>query len=516
MVIKVNNNTSNELEYLKYSPSKQFFRKVYLFLRAVPLGLLEAAVAVWGFFKGIFLYCIREIADICDTYRKGDLKTRLSFFIMGFGSIARGQILRGILFLLFQTVFILYNVLWGFKWIAKLSFRGLEATKVVPGNPIVIGGIEYTENVTVYGDNNLQIMIYGVLSLLFILCFIYTWRVNIRQNKLAQQLLARGKRLRGAKDDLRSTLDSQFHKTVLALPVLGILFFTVIPIIIMVMVAFTNYDMNHTPPTNLFHWVGLDNFNQIFTWQGGSRAFSATFGEILSWTLIWAFFATFTNYFLGMLVAMMINKKGIKLKKLWRTVLVLTIAIPQFISLLYVSKLFADEGLINRFLIDMGWVKQAIPFWTDTTLARIMVILVNIWVGIPHQMLITTGVLMNIPADLYESARIDGAKPYQQYIKITLPYMLFVTGPYLLTNFIGNMNNFNVIYLLTGGAPYTQPYAGAGQTDLLITWLYRLTVTNNDYKLAAVIGIMVFATVAVISLIVYNLMPSIKSEEEFQ
>ena len=94
--------------------------------------------------------------------------------------------------------------------------------------------------------------------------------------------------------------------------------------------------------------------------------------------------------------------------------------------------------------------------------------------------------------------------------------MLFVTGPYLLTNFIGNMNNFNVIYLLTGGAPYTQSFAGAGKTDLLITWLYRLTVTNNDYKLAAVIGIMVFLVVAVISLVIYNYMPSIKSEEEFQ
>lgn len=513
-----NQSTSDSLEYLKYNAPRRFFHKFYLFLRAIPRGLLELLLSIGGFFRGIALYFVRETRDVIDTYKNGDKITRISFFIMGFSSLARGQILRGILFLVFQIVFILYTALWGWRWIAKLSFRGLETTKVVPGNPIVIGGVEYSENVTVYGDNNLQIMIYGVLSLLFVLCFLYTWRVNVRQSRLSQELLAQGKRPKRAKDDLRAALDSQFHKTVLALPTLGILFFTVIPIIIMVMVAFTNYDANHTPPSNLFHWVGLDNFNQIFTWtgEGGSRAFSATFGEILTWTLIWAFFATFSNYFLGMLVAMMINKKGIRLKKLWRTILVLTIAVPQFISLLYVSKLFADEGLINRFLLEAGWIKQAIPFWTDATLARVMVILVNIWVGIPYQMLITTGVLMNIPADLYESARIDGARPFQQYVKITLPYMLFVTGPYLLTNFIGNMNNFNVIYLLTGGAPYTQPYAGAGKTDLLITWLYRLTVTNNDYKRAAVIGIMVFLVVAVISLIVYNLMPSIKSEEEFQ
>ena len=283
----------------------------------------------------------------------------------------------------------------------------------------------------------------------------------------------------------------------------------------MIMIAFTNYDYNHTPPTNLFEWVGWDNFNKLFTWGNGTSTFSATFGELLSWTLIWAFFATFTNYFLGMLVAMMINKKGIKLKKLWRGILVLTIAIPQFISLLYVSKMFSDEGLVNRFLINNGVISTAIPFWTDATMARVMVILINIWVGVPYLMLITTGVLMNIPSDLYESARIDGANPVQQYFKITLPYMFFVTGPYLLTSFTSNMNNFNVIYLLTGGAPYTLSDS-AGKTDLLITWLYRLTVTNNDYKLAAVIGIMVFVVVAVISLVVYNVMPSMKNEEDFQ
>ena len=132
-------------------------------------------------------------------------------------------------------------------------------------------------------------------------------------------------------------------------------------------------------------------------------------------------------------------------------------------------------------------------------------------------MLIVTGILMNIPADLYESANIDGASAWQQYSKITLPYMLFVTGPYLLTSFTGNMNNFNVIYLLTGGAPNVQEYYGnAGKTDLLITWLFRLTTSDSDYKLAAVIGIMVFVVVAFLSLVVYNLIPSTKNEEEFQ
>ena len=236
---------------------------------------------------------------------------------------------------------------------------------------------------------------------------------------------------------------------------------------------------------------------------------------MLFWTLVWAFFATFLNYFLGMFVAIMINKKGIKFKKVWRTILVMTIAIPQFVSLLYVSKMFAQDGLINTYLMKWHWISSPIPFWTDPGWAKFTIILINIWIGIPYLMLIATGILMNIPADLYESARIDGANAMQMYGKITLPYMLFVTGPYLLTSFTGNINNFNVIFLLSGGKP--MGLAGnAGNTDLLITWLYRMTVSDTNYKIAAVIGIMVFVVLAVINLVVYNLIPSVKNEEDFQ
>ena len=201
----------------------------------------------------------------------------------------------------------------------------------------------------------------------------------------------------------------------------------------------------------------------------------------------------------------------------------MTIAIPQFISLLYVSKMFAKNGLVNLLLgpQGLGLITKALPFWEDQTWARVMVILINIWIGIPYLMLIATGILMNIPQDLYESAKIDGASPWQQYRKITLPYMLFITGPYLLTSFIGNMNNFNVIFLLTGGAPTNSAASTAagsvGYTDLLITWLFKITTgAEAQYYLASVVGIMVFVVVSVIALIVYNLLPSVKNEEDFQ
>ena len=576
-----------DLEFLRLSGPQKFLYKLRRFLVNLPKAIVNAFKGLFAWIAGLFTGVGRELYDIFDTYRKGDWKTRISYTVMGFGSCARGQWLRGILFFLFQTVFNVYLFCFGGSYVAKLATLGtVETTK--------------QGRKTVYGDNSFLIMLYGVLTIFFILAFLYTWRLNVKQNKLAQKYLQDGKKLKTAKQDLHDMLDTQFHKTLLAIPVAGVTFFTILPIIFMILVAFTNYDNTHQPPGKLFTWVGMDNFNTLLRVEekdlaidmkenadgtvsltinakngdiitaktdnkeaanaalaliaDGSGEFALedngdktglvtvygaagdpaemavtgltfvetpsmanTFKQVLLWTLIWAFFATFLNYFLGMLVAIMINKKGIKFKKLWRTILVMTIAIPQFISLLYVSKMFAADGLINGTLMNWGWIKEPLPFWTDPTWAKVTIIGINVWIGIPYLMLIATGILMNIPADLYESARIDGANAFQTYMKITLPYMLFVTGPYLLTSFTGNINNFNVIFLLSGGKPLSVGMAGnAGSTDLLITWLYKMTVTDSNYKLAAVMGILVFVVCAVINLVVYNMIPSVKNEEDFQ
>ncbi len=508
----------SDLEYLRLSKGQRFTYKLTSLLAAIPRGIGHLFANIGKYIKNGVVGLGNELKDIGGTFAHGDWKTKTSYVVMGFGNLARGQILRGLLFLLFEVVFIVYMIFGGAHWLSMLPSLG----KVGPTSEYNAILDTYT---TVYNDNSFKILLYGVLTIFFIIAFIYTWRVNVKQNKLAEQILRSGKKLKSDKEDLRSMVDEQFYKTLLALPMTGILVFTVLPIVFMILVAFTNYDGAHNGySNNLFSWVGLDNFNTLLSWSGGNgggQSYSATFGEILTWTLIWAFLATFTNYFLGMGVAMMINKKGIRLKKMWRTILVMTVAIPQFISLLYVSKMFARNGLINLSLIDLGWIKQPLPFWEDPTWARVTVILINIWIGIPYLMLITTGILMNIPADLYESARIDGANAWQQYRKITLPYMLFITGPYLLTSFTGNMNNFNVIYLLTGGAPTNPAASGAagsvGYTDLLITWLFKITTgADSQYYLASVVGIMVFVVVAVISLVVYNVLPSIKNEEDYQ
>ena len=513
-------NNLTDLEYLRLNKFQKLLYNFCHFFTAIPHKIVSLFCRIGRFFKKIGIAVANFFKLIGSTFVHGDWKTKVSYFILGFGNLFRGQILRGLLFLIFEVGFIFYMIFIGAPNIAKLNTLGT----VVTTETIVetyIPGIGYESHTqTVYGDNSFNILLFGILSLFFIVAFIYTWYVNIKQNIIAEEILKTGKPLKSGKQDIQSLVDDQFHKSLLALPTVGILIFTVLPTFFMILIAFTNYSgPNNMPPQGLFTWVGFQNFGTLLSWKGGGNNFSMTFGNVLLWTLVWAFFATFSNYFLGMLVALAINKKGIKGKKIFRGILVLTIAIPQFISLLYVSKMFSADGLINRTLLKLGWIAQRLPFFEDPTWARITVILINIWIGIPYLMLMISGVLMNIPADLYESAKIDGASPWKQYTKITLPYTLFVTGPYLLTSFTGNMNNFNVIYLLTGGGPFTNAdmaSSKAGTTDLLVTWLFKLTIEQQSFQLAAVIGILVFVVVSVISLVVYNVIPSVKNEEDFQ
>lgn len=522
-------NKLDDLEYLRLDKYRAFWYRFKLMLYAIVLGLRNTVRRVPGLVRRGFSAIKRGVVDITSTFRDGNWAVRLSFFIFGFGNIYYGQVMRGMLFLLFEAIFIVYMFVpsGGLYWLAKGNWFRTGATVGT-----VQGGYRYDEiydtEVWVPGDDSVKVLLYGMMTILFIIAFFYTWRLQIKQCRTCIDITASGKKIKSGKDDLYSLLDDDFHKTLLALPVGGIFIFTVIPIIFMILIAFTSYDAAHDGYSNLFSWVGLEHFNELLDFDRGGLGLA--FGEILSWTLIWAFFATFTNYFLGMLVAILINKKGIKLKRSWRTVLVLTIAIPQFVSLLYVSELFDSSGIVGRLLLEWNLIPKSmleanqLSLWQNPTSAKILLIIVNIWVGIPHIMLIASGILMNIPQDLYESSRIDGANLFEQYRRITLPYMMFVMGPYLLTSFVGNLNNFNVIYLLTQNNQLLNTDLGTvggvsvTHTDLLITWLYKMTVNSSEtkYYLASLIGIMVFVVVAGLSVIVYNFIPSMKNEEDYR
>lgn len=510
------------IEYLSMSKPKRIAFKFLNFFKNIP-------IAIWNFLRKIPYKCglIFEKIKVpfiilWDALVYGDWKTKLSFVIFGFGQLFHKEKIKGILMFIYEVFFIVYMIVTGAPNLALLGNLGYIASVSYP-NPD-FGNITTTQ----YYNNSFQIILTSIVTIVFILIFAGLFYCSARRAKELQDLANVGK---GTTDIqfLKDLGEKDFHKTLLAIPMVGLVCFTIIPIIFMILIAFTNYNTYHTFPARLFDWVGFQNFANIFSATDvGNNLFLTTFLQVLLWTLIWAFFATFTNYFLGMIVAILINTKGIKLKKLWRTILVTTIAVPQFVSLLLINRMLnQDMGIVNQWLLQLGWIEKGIPWLNDAVISKVVIIIVNTWIGIPYTMLICTGLLMNIPEDLYESAKIDGASPYKMYMKITLPYMLFVTMPYLISQFVGNINNFNVIYLLSQGNPVftfepgltvPQNLNGVGQTDLLITWIYKLTMTNayKDYGTASVLGIMIFIVVAFFSVIFYSKSNSVQNEEDFQ
>lgn len=440
-------------------------------------------------------------------FKEGDVFTKLSFLVWGLSNMVRGQIVKGAIYLAMEVAFLYYMIISGLTNLANLATLGIHEQGMV---------FDETQGIYVVqqGDNSMLMLLYGVVAIVVVAMAIVVWMTSVYSGEDARQRKISGRKVYGITDDITSLFDTHIVRLFLCLPLIGILVFTVTPLIYMILMAFTNYDANHQPPGHLFTWVGLENFRAI---MDASGQLGATFLPILAWTLIWAVCACFSCYFGGMFLAILINSKRIKLKKVWRTVFVLAMAIPSFISLLVINTMLGNNGIINVLLQNWGFTTEALPFLTDATWARCTVIVVNLWIGIPATMLMTSGILMNIPAEQYESAAIDGANPFQQFVKITFPYMLQVTTPYLITNFIGNINNFGVIYFLTGGGPNTlEYYKGAGKTDLLVTWLYKLTNDSNDYNLAATIGILIFIISAVFSMITYARAGISKNEEALQ
>ena len=423
---------------------------------------------------------------------------------LGLGNLAHKQIVKGILFLAVEIAYLLFMIEGGINNLYHLITLGGRAQEEVWNE--AKGIYEYTG-----GDMTILFLLYGVATIFITVLFFMIWRVNMKSAYEVECRAKEGKHINTIKEDLEALVDKRLHWTLLTLPILGIVIFTILPLVFMICMAFTSYSKVGDHLT-IFHWVGLKNFSTVL---GMGNSIGKTFWSVLGWTLIWAELATFLNYILGMILAIVINRKTTRIKGFWRFCFMLSAAIPQFVSLLLMRTMLKDNGLINNLLVQAGLISSPLPFLTNATWARATVVIINLWVGIPFTMMQVTGILQNIPGELYEAARVDGAGPVTIFFKITLPYMLFVTTPYLITTFTGNINNFNVIYLLTAGAPVPVG-ATAGKTDLLVTWLYKLTVDLQYFNVGAVVGILTFVILAVVSLITYRNTGSYKNEEGFQ
>ncbi|MEC0178814.1 ABC transporter permease subunit [Paenibacillus favisporus] len=423
----------------------------------------------------------------------------LSIISMGLGQIYNRQWIKGILFLLIEAFGIYYFInnlgraLWG------ITSLGDTPRLLVKGKWID-------------GDHSIFIMIQSLITLLFLLIFIVVYVMNVRDAYHTAIKRENGQVPNSFAKSIKFVMDYKFAQAFLTLPALGILFFTIMPILFMIMLAFTNYSApNHIPPAKLVDWVGFQTFKDLVS----LKTWSHTFFGVLTWTIIWAVLSTATTYLGGLLVALLINQQGIKFKGMWRTILVIPYAIPQLISLLVMRNMFNGQfGPINQYLGYFGL--GGLPWLTDPFWAKVTVILVNMWVGIPVSMILIMGVLTTIPKDVYEAAEVDGASAYQKFRIVTLPMILFSTAPTLIMQFAGNINNFNMIFLLTNGNPVVGDYQYAGATDLLVTWLYKLTLDQNKYNMASAVGIIIFLIIAIFSIYNYRRTKSFKEEDMIQ
>lgn len=441
--------------------------------------------------------------SLVQAIKNGNRITKLSALIMGLGNFAHKQVGKGLVFLGVEVAYLWFMIQSGFYNLSMLPSLGWREQEKIWNEKKSV--YEYTA-----GDQSLILLLYGVATIFISVAFFMVWKSAIQSSYQSQVLAKQGKHLKTFEEDVKSLFNQNLYKLLMAGPVGGIMIFTVLPLLFMISMAFTNYSKVDEHLV-LFDWVGLDNFRKVMDFGGN---LGKQFYSVLGWTLIWAVLATVLNYILGTMLAIVINRKETKAPSFWRFCFILSIAIPQFVSLLIMRSMFQTTGIVNTLLLKWGLIDAAVPFFTNTMWARAMVIIINLWIGIPYTLLQVTGVLQNIPQELYEAARIDGASSTQLFFKITLPYLQFVMMPYLITEFTGNINNFNVIFLLSGGNP-TPVENTAGHTDLLVTWLYKLTIEKYYYNLGAVIGILTFIILAIVAIMTYRNTTSYKDEEGF-
>ena len=425
-----------------------------------------------------------DVIPVSEAIRKGDIFTKLTCLIMGAGNLARKQIIQGLLFLAGELAYILYMVFYGAKALQNFVTLGTETQRKV-----------FNEATQVYeyatGDNSQLCLLYGVITLFVTIGFILLWRGAIRSSYIAQKAQEAGKKPITFGEVLKSLKDNRMYQLFLFFPFMGVLLFTVMPLVFMILMAFTNYDHDHLPPGQLFDWVGFQNFTKVLN-AGG--ALGETFWKVLGWTIIWAIFATFLNYIFGIILAIIINRDGTKFKAFWRFIFVLTIAVPQFVSLLVVNTMIQQHGVINLLLKELFGVGP-LPFLTNVTWARVTVIVVNLWVGIPYTLLTVTGILKNIPAELYEAAKVDGANSVTTLFRIIIPSVMPSVTICLFLTITNSFKLFDQNLALTAGAP-------GDRTQMVALDIYNTFYSRNGYEgVGQAKAVIFFIIVAVIALL---------------
>ena len=448
------------------------------------------------------------------------------------------------------------NGVWGFFSLGKIKagdeYRGAPANVELKQYWSPETGTIVVEPVWTRYDVSQYLMALGLVAMVVLVfaAILYTW--SIIDSYKVQKSYIEGQKPLEFKEWFKKVFDSMFAYIILIPAIILVVCFTFIPMLFSLFVAFTNYSYASGTITagTIFKWDGFNAFLTIVK----DKDVLGFFLDVLIWTVIWAFCTSFTVYAMGFVNALIVESKavsGIKFytksgkcisffgKKFWRTIMILPWAIPGMITLMSAKNMFAIDGPVNtmlsnnnlsqtvaNFLQSIGLTQGNNPVieWLgsgtgdNAPLAKVVLIVVNLWLGSPYHMMLIIGVLATISPELYEAADIDGASGFQKFRYITLPQVLISTLPSIIMTFSHNFNNFGAIYFLTGGGPLRPEYRGKpgvpGKTDILISWIYKLTFTENEqyYNRGAIYSIMIFLGIGIVS--VWNMSRTKMMQEE--
>lgn len=417
--------------------------------------------------------------------RSHRLNAALLALIPGFGQFYNRQFVKGAIFFVLLT-----------------SFYGVSRDFIAHG---MWGLFTLGENLP--QDNSVFLLAEGIIASLVIVFGLAVYALSINDAYKNGKLLDEGRPLNSLRVQYRNVINAGFPYLMISPGFILLVFVVVFPIIFGFAIGFTNYNLYNSPPAKLVDWVGLKNFFNIFQinlWRN-------TFFDVLQWTIVWTLLASTLQCTVGVLLAILVNQKDLKFKPLIRTIFILPWAVPGFVTILIFTGMFNDSfGVINNVILDFfgiepkAWLTD--PFWT-----KVALILIQTWLGFPFVFAMTTGVLQAIPNDLYEAATMDGASKFQQLRTITLPLVLYSIAPILITQYTFNFNNFNIIYLFNNGGPAVIG-SNAGGTDILVSWIYKLTMSSSQYGIASAITLLLSIFVVGIALWQFRMTKSFKEE----
>lgn len=418
-------------------------------------------------------------SDIADLRRKTPVETEkqipwysiVSAPLPGLGQLLNGQPLKA-LFFFFGTLF---NYLVAIPYaMGEGNYRGEGIKGLIT---LAEGGKRL--------DRSIIFMIEGILSIVLLLIAAAIFILAFKDTRKVEKKKSQGIRPHNRFETLQFLSEGGFPYLVSLPALLLILFIVIVPILTTIFISFTNYDPQHQ---SKFVWTGLLNYKQIVLGQGMA---GGPFWLILGWTLIWTLCATSLAIFIGFFFALVLNQDRIRGKKFFRTVYLLPWAVPAFITIMFFSIMLAPGGPLTELI--NGVFGTALNVKNSTWGTRIALILLQGWLGSSYIFLLSTGVLQGISHELYEAAEIDGATGLQRTFKITIPLVLYQTAPLMVGQYTFNFNNFSIIYLFNGGGPFNPTKYGnlAGSSDLLISYIYKLTIEKQYQGMGAAITLLV-------------------------